>query len=440
MMGEWSARARMVAGAVLVSVGAAAGISGCASGGPSADPGPEADFPRPSDVGRQAYLGAMWAWAEAVAEGGGEESRGEAISEVIELLDTGIHNDPYFPLYKSKLADVLLEERGVRQAFEIAELYRASLDDSQDWVPAWIGLARLELARAEAGGGVGGERHVELALEALGNAERAIRTISGEAKQELIPNNPFGWWGQGGELPPPEDTTGGHVLLTSSLIASEAWRIDNSTILDLGRDMGPSTAVLDPGAESVLDALRGEVAYQRARIAEASYLEASDRARAYDEVFRYDPNHLDARIAQAGALTDLGRFEAAQAILEPRSAQGNRLVMRYPPFLIALQKLYTWWYEQSLQTAHLERAYEVFVLLTEGEAPVAPDLPDPYLLATRMYAAAAVFYEDEANLRLAEERLGDALQRGAPARSYDAARVRVDRAHKELRRRQSDGK
>jgi hypothetical protein len=141
---------------------------------------PRPDAPSPSPISGEITLAAT---AQRLALVADESPVGPALSSDLDLLIRDLRqaatSGPPSPLVASKLGEVLLLQSDLSPATldEAERWFRASLTGatgSQDWVPGWIGIARVDTLRTITTGDVA---RLASARGALANAEKAITTL-----------------------------------------------------------------------------------------------------------------------------------------------------------------------------------------------------------------------------------------------------------------------
>lgn len=307
------------------------------------------------------------------------------LSEVMKLLDGAITNDRRAAIFHSKMGDIRLEAGQVGQA---EGYYNRSRELCQEWVPAWIGLAKVATQRGDL---AGADSYLNSAAQAMAKLERGA-----EPKAKQQPN--FFLAALGVNLPAtpepkkdPNDPTYEEDeklrILVSWLQANEAWVVENGGLVS------PTGELKVVKTGDLFRRLKATIAFQRVLMTLAEGAEPQAVLTGLDYVLQWDPNYFPARIEQAVQLRKLNNFKDAERLLLPMVANpANPVLSNSAKLNYEMAAIYTDWFKQTKEARTADAADQFFSKLhtLNGEHV------DGYIKRADLYLAAGTeFKRDE---------------------------------------------
>lgn len=306
----------------------------------------------------------------------GDELTAE-MSNVLKLIDGAIANDPRCVLFHAKLAQMYLESGQINRAYAGYDKARSL---SQDWVPAWIGMADVAARKGE----------YKAARSHLASAQKALDKIQGNTKKEKRPPDFFeiiglniprkAEVGQGAKDPNDPSLSEDEALRLQVvwLQESESWTIENPALLSQGAGR---TTVQDG---NLFRRLRARIAYHHALIDRAEGKPHSEVVKGLDYSLQWDPNFFPSKIELAVMMRMQGQYQSAERLIKPYVDTSEPALANNGRLLMETASLYTDWFKQTKEAALADQADIYFDRLHKLNKSHAPG----YVKRAELYLAA----------------------------------------------------
>jgi hypothetical protein len=314
-----------------------AAVSGCASS--SKDQGPVVN--KPSETGERQYLTACQEYQSIEFQGLCGQKRQLAIAErVMRPLLAAQANDPKSPLYLTQYGDVLLDASR-DNADQAEQCYKSATHDSiQDWPPAWLGLARVEMARGNLAKAVD---YIRFARQAADSLENGYREASMDRHTEIrfmgVTLNPQASPALGD---PRLTQQRRYELMVVMLRVHSLWSIASGGIYS-----NWGTTMSTTSADDTFALVRADIELARAQAMRQGDEPTVDIVKAFDRVYQYSPSYAEGRLEEAEMFLELGEYNDADRQLNAYVNAKNRGFSENPRVLLLAGRLYNEWFLHS---------------------------------------------------------------------------------------------
>lgn len=330
----------------IVLLASLTGVVGCGSNERQRDPA-RGEL-REAAAGRDAILLAKQRW-DSVTVGGLMGNRLVAeLEKIVEHLDSAIALDRAAPLPLTLKAYMMLE---LGRPEEAEKLFLKSVgpasrraEGSQDWVPGYLGLARIAYDRGELAPFQEYLHHANGAADALAGKDPRIPK---EVRERLV-----GWMTQ-----------------------LEAW----------SEDVAPGVSAYQG---DVLARARAE-----AKMLELLSLKPELDCSAFDPVFAIDPDYFPARIRQASCFASAGEHaEVIRVLGTTLAASGNPKLLGNFNYLYMVAHAHAYLYNTTGGKEHLAASYDLLQRVLIGRLEHAPARLDFLLVRVKALEAKHLVY------------------------------------------------
>lgn len=273
----------------------------------------------------------------------------QEMSNVLKLIDGAMANDPRCVLFHAKQAQMYLESGQINRAYSG---YDKSRGLSQDWVPAWIGMADVTARKGE----------YRAARSHLASAQKALDKIQGNTKKEKRPPDFFEIIGLniprkaevGPDAKDPNDPSLSEDdalrLQVVWLQESESWTIENPGLLSQG---GGRTTVQDG---NLFRRLRARIEYHHALIDRAEGKQHDEIVKRLDYSLQWDPNFFPSKIELAVMMRQQGQYQAAERLIKPYVDSPEPVLANNGRLLMEMASLYTDWFKKTKEASLADQA------------------------------------------------------------------------------------
>lgn len=326
-----------VAAAVLTA--SVLAVGGCA--GSTAPDRNTGGITAPSQAGTQTYLRACQTYQTLQMTGVcGDVWTHRLTDEVLRPLDAAIANEPTNPLFNGKRGQMTLALGSGNEG--LAERYfRASLNQNQDWVPGWLGLAEVERRR---GNFAGAEQYLNSADAALASLRAAHDKLKNPDKPVTIYGITI--WSPPTDAPGDPGPTRAERIgrMVAYAFADDAWYIESG---DLFATWGDRQRDVDP--RQVFRRLQARINFARIQVGIDRKDSIDKLLAAFDAaVFRYDPDYVPAKLEKARLLVAQREYKGAESLLRPLVDATNPAFAMNPDILLRTGSVYLAWFEDPI--------------------------------------------------------------------------------------------